>query len=96
MNSENFERSAMEDRLNKDLHALLPPTRNRLNLTKSAMAKRYFMAKNTYCDLENDAEHGFGLLTAVMLLHDQEDPKKALDDLYDSMIEALKEVTVLI
>ena len=96
MNSENFERSAMEERLNKELHALLLPTRNRLNLTKSAMAKRYFMAKNTYWDLENDAEHGFGLLTAVMLLHDQEDPKKALDNLYDSMMEALAEVTVLV
>ena len=96
MNSENFERSAMEERLNKELHTLLLPTRNRLNLTKSAMAKRYFMAKNTYWDLENDAEHGFGLLTAVMLLHDQEDPKKALDDLYDSMMEALAEVTVLV
>lgn len=57
MNSENLERSAMEERLNKDLHALLLPTRNRLN---------------------------------------QEDPKQALDDLYDKMMEALAEVTILI
>lgn len=96
MNSENFERSEMEDRLNKDLHALLYPTRDRLNLTQSAMEKRYFMAKNTYWDLETDDEHGFGMLTAIMLLHDQEDPKQALDDLYDNMMEALAEVTVLI
>ena len=96
MNSENFERSAMEERLNKDLHALLLPTRKQLNLTQSAMARRYFMAKNTYWDLENDAEHGFGLLTAVMLLHDQEEPKQTLDDLYDNMMEALAEVTILI
>lgn len=96
MNSENFERSAMEDRLNKELHAILFLTRDRLNLTQSAMAKRYFMAKNTYWDLETYAEHGFGLLTAVLLLHDQDDPKQVLDDLYAKMIEALTEVTILI
>lgn len=95
MNSENFERSAMEERLNKDLHALLLLTIKRLNLTQSAMAKRYFMAKNTYRDFETDAEHGFGLLTAI-LLHDQRDPKRVLDDLYDQMMEALAEVTVLV
>lgn len=96
MVSENFERTTLENCLNKELHSLLFPTRKRLNLTQSAMAKRYFMAKNTYWDLETDDEHGFGLLTAILLLHDQEDPKQALDDLYDNMMEALKEVTILV
>ena len=96
MASENFERSTMEARLNRELHAFLFPTRERLELTQSAMAKRYFMAKNTYWDLETDASHGFGLLTAVLLLHDQDDPKKVLDDLYDKMMIALEEVTVLV
>lgn len=96
MNSENFERSTMEDCLNKKLHALLFPTRDRLNLTQSAMAKRYFMAKNTYWDLETDDEHGFGLLTAILLLHDQEGPKSVLEDLYGKMMAALEEVTILI
>lgn len=54
------------------------------------------MAKNTYWDLETDDEHGFGLLTAILLLHDQEDPKSVLDDLYEKMMAALDEVTVLI
>ena len=96
MNSENFERNAMEDRLNKELHLLLRLTRNRLHLTQSAMARRYFMAKNTCWDLETDDEHGFGLLTAFLLLHDQEDPKSVLDDLYGKMMAALEAVTILI
>lgn len=95
MNQENFERGAMEDCLNKELHALLFSTRDRLSLTQAAMAKRYFMAKNTYWDLETDDRHGFGLLTAILLLYDQEDVKKVLDDLYEKMMEALAEVTVL-
>ena len=54
------------------------------------------MAKNTYWDLETYEEHGFGMLTAVMLLHDQKDSKQVLDDLYAGMMEALAEVTILI
>ena len=86
----------MEDCLNKELHDLLFPTRDRLQLTQFAMAKRYYMAKNTYWALETDTEHGFGLLTAILLLHDQNNPKMVLDDLYNKMMEALAEVTVLI
>ena len=96
MASENLERSTMEARLNHELHGLLFSTRERLELTQSAMAKRYFMAKNTYWDLETDDSHGFGLLTAFLLLHDQDDPKIILDDLYDKMMVALAEVTVLV
>ena len=54
------------------------------------------MAKNTCWDLETDDEHGFGLLTAFLLLHDQEDPKSVLDDLYGKMMAALEAVTILI
>jgi len=95
MNSENLERSVMEDRLNEELHTILILTRDRLELTQAAMARRYFMAKNTYWDLEAH-NHGFSLLTAFLLLHDQEDPKKVLDELYAKMEDALKEVTILI
>lgn len=86
----------MEDRLNKELHTVLPQTRENLAMNKSAMAQRYHMAKNTYCELENKSDHGFGLLKAILLLHDQEDPKKVLDDLYEKMNQTLGEVTVLI
>lgn len=95
MNSENLERSVMEERLNKELHTLLILTRDRLDLTQAAMAKRYFMAKNTYWNLEGE-KHGFGLLTTVLLLRDQEDPKKTLDELAAKMEQALAEVTILI
>ena len=95
MNSENIERSIMEECLNKELHTLLLQTRDRLELTQAKMANRYFMAKNTYSDLEG-ARHGFGLLTTVLLLRDQEDPKKTLDDLAEKLETALEEVTLLI
>lgn len=95
MNSENIERSVMEDCLNKELHTLLIRTRDRLELTQVQMAKRYVMAKNTFSDLEAE-KHGFGLLTTVLLLRDQEDPKKTLDELYEKMEQALKEVTILL
>ena len=95
MNSENFERSAMEDRLNKELHALLLHTRDSLELNQSEMAKRYCMAKNSYWELEAK-NHGFSLLTAFLLLHDQEDPKTILNELYGKIEESQKEVTVLI
>ena len=95
MDSENLERSVMEDCLNRELHTLLLLTRDRLGLTQSAMAKRYFMAKNTYWGLEG-IKHGFGPLTTTLLLRDQEDPKKVLDELSAKMEAALAEVTVLI
>jgi hypothetical protein len=58
------------------------------------MAKRYFMAKNTYSDLEGK-RHGFGLLTTILLLRDQEDVEKVLDELAEKMEQALSEVTIL-
>lgn len=85
----------MEECMNKELHTLLLLTRDRLDLTQASMAKRYFMAKNTFSDLERE-KHGFCLLTTVLLLRDQEDPKKTLDELAEKLELALAEVTVLI
>lgn len=85
----------MEECLNKELHTLLILTRDRLGLTQAAMAKRYFMAKNTYSNLEG-VKHGFGSLTTTLLLRDQEDPKQVLEELAVKMEAALAEVTVLI
>ena len=85
----------MEDRLNKELHTLLLHTRDRLKLTQSAMANRYFMAKNTYWDLEAN-NHGFSLLTAFLLLYDQDDLREVVEDLHNKMEQSLKEVTILI
>lgn len=85
----------MEACLNKELHTLLLNTRRDLELNQSEMAKRYFMAKNTYWDLEAQ-NHGFSLLTAFLLLHDQEDTQMVLEILYEKMMVALREVTVLV
>lgn len=91
----NLERSVLEECLNRELHTILLQTRYRMNLTQSAMAKRYCMAKNTYSDLESE-RHGFGLLTAVLLLCDQEDPKKVLDELTKKMEQVLAEETLIV
>ncbi len=95
MNSDNIERSVMEARLNKELHTLLLRTRDRMGFTQAQMANRYAMAKNTYSDLEAE-KHGFGTLTAVLLLRDQEDPQKALEELDSKLQTELAEVTILI
>lgn len=93
--NENLERRVMEKCLNSELHTILLQTRERMDLTQSAMAKRYFMAKNTYSDLEG-SRHGMGLLTVVLLLCDQEDPKKTLGELAEKMEQALAKETVLV
>lgn len=51
------------------------------------------MAKNTYSDLEA-GKHGFGSLTIVLLLKDQEDPAGVILFLFRKMQEALAEVTI--
>ena len=95
MNSDNAERNAMEVRMNKELHTLLLRTRDRLGLTQAQMAIRYAMAKNTYSDLEAE-KHGFGTLTTVLLLKDQEDPGAVLDKLSMQLKQSLEAVTILI
>lgn len=93
MNTENIERTTMEECLNKELRPILIRTRERLGVSQAKMARRYFMAKNTYSDLEA-GKHGFGSLTIVLLLKDQEDPAGVILFLFRKMQEALAEVTI--
>lgn len=95
MSLDNLERSILEECLNRELHTILLQTRDSMNLTQSAMARRYCMAKNTYSDIESE-RHGFGPLTAVLLLCDQDNPKKVLDELAAKMEKALAEETLIV
>ena len=85
----------MEHRLNEVLRPILLKTRARLGLTQSQMAKRYVMAANTYSELEA-GKHGFGSLTIVLLLNDQEDLPDTLQDIGDLLEQAHKEVTIVV
>ncbi|MBQ8640775.1 MAG: hypothetical protein IJ480_01035 [Clostridia bacterium] len=85
----------MEHCLNEALRPILLKTRARLGLTQNRMARRYVMANNTYSELEA-GKHGFGSLTIILLLRDQEDPKKVLKDLGNILDQAHKEVTLIV
>lgn len=95
MHTDNLERYNMEHRLNEVLRPILLKTRARLGLTQSQMAKRYVMAANTYSELEA-GKHGFGSLTIVLLLNDQEDLPDTLQDIGDLLEQAHKEVTIVV
>ena len=94
MHTDNPERYIMEHRLNEVLRPLLLKTRARLGLTQNQMAKRYVMAANTYSELEA-GKHGFGSLTIVLLLNDQENLPEVLQNIGDLLNTAHREVTIL-
>ena len=95
MHTDNPERYNMEHRLNEVLRPILLKTRARLGLTQSQMAKRYVMAANTYSELEA-GKHGFGSLTIILLLNDQEDLPDLLQNIGGLLDAAHRERTIIV
>ena len=93
MKTDNILRSEMEKELKKELHSLALKTRDRLDLTQHEMADRYAMAESSYNMLEK-GRYKCGTLTTVLLLKDQEDPKKALEELAEKLEKVRDEIMV--
>ena len=77
-------RRQMQKVLKRNLHVLLLRTRDHMGLKQYEMAEHYVMSNTSYSDLER-GKTSCGTLTLLLLLHDQDDPKAALD----ALIEAL-------
>ena len=93
MKTDNILRSEMEKELKKELHSLALKTRDRLDLTQHEMAERYAMAESSYNMLEK-GRYKCVTLTTVLLLKDQEDPKKALEELAEKLEKVRDEIMV--
>ncbi len=85
----------MQQSMNEALRPILLKTRERLGLTQCQMAKRYVMANNTYSELEA-GKHGFGPLTILLLLQDQEEPENVLKQLGTVLEQVYKEVSIIV
>lgn len=63
--------------LGEELRFLAIRTRARLELTQKEMGERLYMSESSYSDIETGRTH-CGMLTAVLLLDMQENPKEFL------------------
>ncbi len=66
--------------LGEELRFLAIETRERLALTQKEMGERLYMSESSYSDIETGRSH-CGMLTAVLLLDMQNDPKAFLEKL---------------
>ena len=65
--------------LGEELRFLAIKTRARLNLTQKEMGERLYMSESSYSDIETGRSH-CGMLTVVLLLDMQENPKEFLQN----------------
>ena len=65
--------------LGEELRFLAIRTRARLDLTQKEMGEKLYMSESSYSDIETGRTH-CGMLTAVLLLDMQEDPKEFLQN----------------
>ncbi len=66
--------------LGEELRFLAIDTRERLALTQKEMGERLYMSESSYSDIETGRSH-CGMLTAVLLLDMQNNPKAFLEKL---------------
>ena len=66
--------------LGEELRFLAIETRERLALTQKEMGEKLYMSESSYSDIETGRSH-CGMLTAVLLLDMQNDPKAFLEKL---------------
>ena len=70
-------RYEMEELLKEELRILAIRTRDLLHLTQKEMAQRLVMSESSYSDIET-GKNMCGTLTAILLLHMQDDPNTYL------------------
>ena len=83
-------RKEYETILGEELRYLAIETRNRLGLTQKKMGERLQMSENSYCYIEG-GHNSCSMLTAVMLLSMQENPKEFLDYITAKFAEKYEE-----
>ena len=72
-------RHELSNILGEELRFLAIRTRTRLNLTQKEMGEKLYMSESSYSDIETGRTH-CGMLTAVLLLDMQENPKEFLQN----------------
>lgn len=70
-------RQELNNILGEELRFLALETRAQLGCTQKEMGERLYMSESSYSDIETGRNH-CGMLTAMMLLDMQDDPKKFL------------------
>lgn len=83
-------RRKFENILGEEFRYLAIQTRERLKLTQRQMGELLQMSENSYCYIET-GHSSCGVLTAVLLLSMQEDPKEFLDHLTAKFAEKYEE-----
>ena len=79
-------RKEKETVLKESLRSLALKTRDHLDLTQRDMAEKLSMSETAYSDIETGA-YMCGTLTTVLLLIEQDDPQKFLNEMKEKFEE---------